>query len=271
MRLRSLFRPTRKGSVLPADGYTPSAVPIERLDRLSDDALRHLNGMLDWNCFTVDSRGRRFGNLARPGKRDQPQTIPDRRIGLFDAEFGLQGRSVLEVGCFEGIHTIGLAQAGARVTAVDARMENIAKAILRCHFHGVQADIRCCNVENDAEVDALPEVDLLHHIGVLYHLARPVQHLRRIARKVRVGVMLDTHVAHPDQASDSLTDGGLTLRCRRVGESLPDVFSGVEGHANWLLLDDLLGLLREAGFADARVLEERAERNGPRVLIFARR
>jgi hypothetical protein len=33
----------------------------------------------------------------------------------------------------------------------------------------------------------------------------------------------------------------------------------------------LMALLRELGFAHAELVEERAERNGPRVLIMARR
>ncbi len=257
---------------LPLAGWPPSPVPVPALDRLTDDDLRQLNTLLKWNCFTVDGRGRRLGDCARAGKREEPQDIPDRRIGLFDREFGLRGRDVLEVGCFEGVHTIGLCQAGARVTAVDSRIENIAKAMLRCQLYGAQADLRRCDVEIAAEVDALPDVDLLHHVGVLYHLVDPVAHLRALAPKVRTGIMLDTHVAHPGQATHWLDSGGLRLPCQRVGEGgVAEVFAGMYDHAAWLRLEDLLGVLAGLGFAQARVHEERAERNGPRVLIFARR
>lgn len=132
---------------------------------------------------------------------------------MFDQEFGLPGRQVLEVGCFEGVHTIGLVQAGAKVTAVDARMENVVKAKLRCYFYGVAADIRRCDVEIEQEQQSLPEVDLLHYVGVLYHLVDPVRHLQVLAPKVRMGLMLDTHVATPESAQDVLTTGDRQLRC----------------------------------------------------------
>ena len=50
-----------------------------------------------------------------------------------------------------------------------------------------------------------------------------------------------------------------------------EVFSGMYAHAHWLLVDDLLALLQRVGFAHSRVHETRDERNGLRVLIFARR
>lgn len=272
MSLRKLLRMPLPHPQLPVDGYPPSTTPIPALDRLSDDDLQQLNSLLKWNCFTVDSRGRRFGDCARAGKREVPETIPDRRIGLFDQEFGLHNKQVLEVGCFEGVHTIGLAQAGAQVTAVDARMENVVKATLRCQFYGLSPDIRRCDVEIAQELQPLPEVDLLHHVGVLYHLVDPVRHLQAIAPKVRTGLMLDTHVATPEAARDVLSTGGRQLRCQRYAEGgVGEVFSGMYDHAAWLVLDDLLGLLVELGFKHTRVHEQRAERNGPRVLVFARR
>ena len=272
MSLRKLLRPTLPRPRLPASGFPPSAKPIAALDCLNDDDLRQLNELLKWNCFTVDGHGRRFGDCARAGKRDVPEAIPDRRISLLDQEFALRGKHVLEVGCFEGVHTIGLAQAGARVTAVDARMENVVKALLRCHFYGVTPDIRRCDVEIESELQALPEVDLLHHVGVLYHLVDPVQHLKALAPKVRVGLMLDTHVATPESAKDVLKTGSQQFRCQRYAEGgVGEVFSGMYDHAAWLVLEDLLALLAELGFKHTRVQEQRAERNGPRVLVFARR
>lgn len=272
MSILNLLRRQRPHPRLPPSGYPPSNTPIAALDRLSDDDLHQLNSLLKWNCFTVDSHGRRFGDCARAGKRETPETIPDRRIGLFDQKFGLRGKQVLEVGCFEGVHTIGLAQTGAQVTAVDARMENVVKAMLRCQFYGAAPDIRRCDVEIETELQLLPEVDLLHHVGVLYHLVDPVRHLRALAPKVRVGLMLDTHVATPESAKDVLNTGGLQLRCQRYAEGgVREVFSGMYDHAAWLVLDDLLNLLVELGFKHTRVHEQRAERNGPRVLVFASR
>jgi tRNA (mo5U34)-methyltransferase len=270
MNLRKLLRQPQPR--LPLTGHEPSPVPVPAIDRLRDDDLQQLNSLLKWNCYTVDSLGRRFGDCARAGKRELPQPIPDRRIALFDQASGLAGRSVLEVGCFEGVHTIGLAQAGARVTAVDARMENVVKTMLRCQFYGVVPDVRRCDVEVQAELDSLPEVDLLHHVGVLYHLVDPVRHLQALAPKVRRGLMLDTHVATAATARHTLLSGGRSWPCQRYAEGgVGEVFSGMYDHAAWMVLEDLLQLLVELGFSQTRVHEHRDERNGPRVLIFANR
>ena len=96
---------------------------------------------MNWNCFVVDSNGRRFGNQAYQNKRSQPQTIPDKRILLMDEYFSLADKHVLEVGCFEGIHTIGLSKYANRVTAVDSRIENIVKTIVRCSLFGFHPTI----------------------------------------------------------------------------------------------------------------------------------
>lgn len=64
---------------LPLYGFPAEGVPTPRLDELDNADLERLNGLLPWSWFTVDSRGRRFGDAAWVGKRDQPQRIPDRR------------------------------------------------------------------------------------------------------------------------------------------------------------------------------------------------
>ena len=64
----------------------------------------------------------RLGARHGAGSREVPEQIPDRRIELFDQRFGLRGSHVLELGCFEGIHTIALCDRADRVTGIDARM-----------------------------------------------------------------------------------------------------------------------------------------------------
>jgi len=104
-------------------------VQIPRIDSLSDADLERLNESLGWAAFVEDSRGRRFGRSSR---RDTPQKIPDGRIRLLEARFDLKQMKVLELGCFEGIHTVALAERAAGVVAVDARIENVLKTMVRC-------------------------------------------------------------------------------------------------------------------------------------------
>ena len=84
----------------PRDGFADGRMITPLVDRLTDEQLDALNGLLEWNCFTVDSRGRRFGWPANKDKRDVPETIPDPRIVKMHERFDLTGKRVLEVGCF---------------------------------------------------------------------------------------------------------------------------------------------------------------------------
>jgi tRNA (mo5U34)-methyltransferase len=263
--IRRLGRPALR------ERYDEGTTTSELLERLSDDDLNQLNELLPWRAFTVDSRGRPLGGTAWRGKRDRPSELPDRRILLFHERFDLSDKHVLEVGCFEGIHTIALCRLAERVTAVDARVENVAKTIVRCGFFDVRPRVGVCDLE-EAEDEELLHADLCHHVGVLYHLDDPVTHLRRLGTWISRGVMLDTHYTEATDATEEYTSGAERFRFRRYREGgRRDVFSGIRPSAKWLLLDDIEAVLRTAGFGTVEIVEKRAERNGPRVLLFAER
>jgi tRNA (mo5U34)-methyltransferase len=255
------------------DGYpTEVRTATRHVDTLSDDELRELNGILRWHCFTVDGRGRRFGRRDRPGKRDTPQELPDRRLKILDDAFGLTGKHVLEVGCFEGVHTVGLCRLAATVTAIDSRVENVVKTIVRCGLFDTHPTVFKCDLDMPTDVASLPQVDLLHHVGVLYHVVDPVSHLFDIATRVREGMMLDTHVARPGEDTMTYTARGKSYAYRHFREGgKGEVFAGMGDHAKWLSIETLLAVLHDAGFPETKVLENREERNGLRVLLLARR
>ena len=264
IRLRRRRRPALQSR------YDEGRVPAPLLDALADADLETLNELLPWQAFTVDSHGRPFGRAAFSGKRTDPSVIPDRRIVAFDDRFGLAGKHVLEVGCFEGIHTIPLAQRAQGVTAIDARIENVVKTIVRCAFFGQSPRVAVLDLENPAGQEELLEADLCHHVGVLYHLSDPVAHLQLLGRTISTGLMLDTQYALPADATDSYESGGRTYRFRPYRElGRGDVFSGMEPLSRWLTLEDMEGVLRESGFGTVEIVERRDERNGPRVWLFA--
>jgi tRNA (mo5U34)-methyltransferase len=263
---------TREVAVPPFRGFDEDRVNSGFVEFLSDEDLGRLNEMLPWKCFTADSRGRRFGSSAWKGKRDTPQQIPDQRILEMNRLFDLKDRSVLEVGCFEGIHTIGIAQCGAKVYAIDSRVENVVKTIVRASMFGYTPQVFVCNLEEDSDVAKLPAVDFVHHVGVLYHLKDPVSHLLKLANNVKDGLLLDTHYASSDMADSSYVVNGKEYRYfgyRENGRN--EVFSGMYDHAKWLLLEDIKGLLRQIGFSDIRISKDFQQRNGPRVTLFAGR
>ncbi len=111
------------------------------LDLLKDEELQRLNDLLPWSCFVLDAQGRAFGKAWSAKKRAQPQEIPDHRIVELNRRFPLETRDVLEIGCYEGIHTVALARLARRVMAVDSRIENVVKTIVRCAVLGERSFI----------------------------------------------------------------------------------------------------------------------------------
>jgi 2-polyprenyl-3-methyl-5-hydroxy-6-metoxy-1,4-benzoquinol methylase len=264
--------PNAERPELPFSGWENNRITTPVVDNLSDEDLQQLNELLPWRCFTVDQHGRRFGNLAWSGKRGVPQAMPDHRIVAWHEANSLTGKHVLEIGCFEGVHTTALCQLAERVTAIDSRIENVAKTVVRTAMFGCRPEVTTCDVENDEDLARLPSVDYVHHVGVLYHLKDPVAHLQKLMPTVRHGILLDTHVSPPDGAKKSYKSGGQKYHYHHHREGgKADVFSGMYDHAKWLLLDDLKALLQSLGFAEVEVIELRQERNGPRVRLHATR
>jgi tRNA (mo5U34)-methyltransferase len=125
-------------------------------------------------------------------------------------------------------------------------------------------------VEERALPLARRRAELVHHIGVLYHLSGPVSHLLDRGALAESGLMPDTRHAAPAEADGVYDVQGRRFRCGRFSESgRRDPFSGVCARSKWPLLDDTAALSRDTGFSEVEIAEQRAERNGPRALIFA--
>jgi tRNA (mo5U34)-methyltransferase len=253
-------------------GYQQNLNAIKFVDQLTDADLRALNNFLPWNCFTVDINGRRFGNAAWANKRSEAEVIPDRRVLLINDRFDLSDKHVLEIGCFEGIHTIGLSKFSKKITAVDARIENVVKTLIRCAFFGCQPTVFKCNVEERPLPIGLLSADLGYHVGVLYHLRDPVQHLLDLGSFIRRGLLLDTHYALEHEVKRAYEVNGRVYHFMQYREAgYEEVFAGIYDHAKWLTLVDIVELLRMAGFQNVDIVETRRERNGMRALLIAER
>lgn len=239
------------------------------LNQICDDDLIRLNNILPWKCFTVDSKGRKLGKEAWAGKRSDPQVIPDERITKLNSILKLQDKTVLEIGCFEGVHTLGLGMYGAKVTAIDSRIENVVKTIVRCGMYSFAPTCYVCNVEDEADFQNLPTFDVIHHVGVLYHLRDPIDHLLKIKSKARNGLLLDTHYATSEMLNGEYNSNGKTYKYYRHDEGGRDeVFSGMHDHAKWILLQDIIDLLLATGFEKFSIEKNELQRNGPRACIY---
>jgi len=116
---------------------------------------------------------------------------------LFDG-IDLRGRTLLDIGCWDGAYSLEATQLGASVTAVD-------------HFvwHSSWGDRRCIDLVQRhlapslRIVDAdLPELtpqsigrfDLVLFLGVLYHLRDPLTTLERVAQLATDTLVLETRM-----------------------------------------------------------------------------
>jgi 2-polyprenyl-3-methyl-5-hydroxy-6-metoxy-1,4-benzoquinol methylase len=251
------------------DGMLPPGGPFP-VSSLSDADLGKLNTLLPWAAMTVDDQGRHIGSAWSSHKRATVNHLVERRHVAFNDAFPLAGKHVLEVGCFEGIHTISLLALGATVTGVDSRIENLLKTNTRLWCYGFEADVKKWDLEEATPANIPAKWDVLHHIGVLYHLSDPVGHLNDVLARTGDALLLDTHIARgADETNGQYEVGDRAYRYYHYGEDSSSPFAGERDHAKWLLLDDLQDVIRAQGFGDIRVVSDRAERNGRRITLWA--
>jgi len=256
---------------------TPLLATVELLEprqyplrHLGVDQVAEINAMLPWAALTADIDGKLLGSAWNTTKRASQQALVEERLRDFVDACPLEGKHVLEVGCFEGIHTISCLSLGARVTAVDSRMENILKTLARLWAYGYSADVQVWNLEEREVPPLIPaEWDVLHHIGVLYHLTNPAENLGLLASRTREALILDTHVATDETATKAYSVDGRRYRYQRKGERRISPFAGMMDHAKWLLVEDLIDICKVNGLKDIRRCEVREERNGARLLLWA--
>lgn len=263
--MRKLFS---KASI-PLKGWPPTEALSSGLliNTLSDDELIRLNKMLPWQVFTTDAKGRRLGNFAWEGKRQEPQSLSDPRIHeLLACSIG---KEVVEVGCLEGVHTIGLCMKGANVTAIDGRLENLVKTQVRSMLYGYTPKLMLIDLDED-----LPEsfgfYDACFHVGVLYHLSKPIEHLMKLLPRIKESILLDTHIASKDSVV-SPYPGFEEFEFSEYKEfGRNDIFSGLREKSRWLTLGSLRTILESQSF-EICLEEVRDERHGARVKIKASR
>jgi len=248
----------------------PPGPPAPLVERLPDRQLAELNDILPWHSYVVDSLGRRFGAPGPHRRGDRPETFPNKRTLRMHRAFGLDGRTVLEIGCFEGLHTLGLCSLGAQVTAVDSRVENVVKTIVRTALYDYHPRAFVWNVEERPVPRELAAAEFCHHVGVLYHLQDPVSHLLDLGALISKGILLDTHYALDEEADQRYTVNGETYAFKRYGEfGYREVLSGMYDHAKWLTLPAILALLARGGFEHVVAVETHVGTQGPRAVIVA--
>ena len=109
----------------------------------------------------------------------------------FDA---LEGKDVLDVGCGSGIATQLLAEAGAKVTAVDLTEWAVATTSRRLAAFGLPGEVRQEDAERLPFADA--SFDLVFSWGVIHHSSDMDRALAELVRVLRPGGQLVLMVYH---------------------------------------------------------------------------
>ena len=113
---------------------------------------------------------------------------------------GVEGRSLVDLGCLEGGYTLEFAKAGLDALGIEVRQNNfdncqtILKAFKLSNLRFVKDDVWNCPVYGAH--------DITFCCGLLYHLDRPKQFLEMIGPLTRKLLIVQTHFADDEVAPE---------------------------------------------------------------------
>jgi len=116
-------------------------------------------------------------------------------------KYSISGKSVLDVGAWNGYFTVASVQHGAsRVLAIDSPTWNVPGP--RCGYEGFKLAKRYLapNAEElnidvmDISVERIGQFDVVLFLGVLYHLKHPLLILEHLAQIARERMVVETHL-----------------------------------------------------------------------------
>jgi tRNA (mo5U34)-methyltransferase len=179
------------------------------------------------------------GGRITPGVHSQPELLDN--FNRFVLPGNLQGKRVLDIGCWDGFYAFEAEKRGADVVALDSwRPENFfrAKEALgsRIPFHELSV--------YDATRDKLGTFDIVLFLGVLYHLRHPLLALERVCELTRDLAIIESHVV------DNLFDTSQPIMEFYEEDELGGQFDNWWGPNT----DCLRRMLRAAGFAWTEVI-----------------
>jgi tRNA (mo5U34)-methyltransferase len=194
--------------------------------------------------------------VVTPGADDSPAKLL--RLGMPE---DLRGKSVLDVGAYDGFFTFECERRGADVVAIDfprAKGYPVAAELV-----GSKAEFREMSVY-DVSTEELGMFDIVLFLGVLYHLRHPMLALERLREVCRELLILESQVCDicflsPDGQPQVLAEVAPLVAEMPIMQFYP----GAELNAdpsNWWSPNVLAleGMLRASGFEPQQVVQDGA-------------
>lgn len=147
----------------------------------------------------------------------------------------LEGKSALDMGCGAGLLAEPLARLGARVTGVDAAIENVAVARHHAEGQGLAIDYR----QGGVEALVGERFDLVTSMEVIEHVTDPGAFIAGLAAVLAPGGLMI--LSTPNRTPLS------RLAMITVGEGLGMVPKGTHDWSKFLTPDELTALVEKAG------------------------
>lgn len=221
------------------------------------DFMKRVQALKPW-VFAFEYQGVSFGGI-RPRDFD--------KVALFQKvmeRVGVEPRRILELGSHEGSHSLQLAALPGvqMVHGLEGRQQNVDRAEFVRAVYGVE-NIRFHVVDLEKfDISQFNDCDTIFCSGLLHHLSRPWFVLKAMGSLARY-IYLDTHycVECPHER-----DG---FRGRVVRQDIKNAQDGTAEEAFWLSFQDLVMQLADSGFVIHHIVDNKLNRNGPRVRIVA--
>ncbi len=223
----------------------------------------------NWDCkFELDSN--EYG-----GKIDYKSV----RISILNIKelyelIDFKGKKILELGPLEGGNTIILhSKDPEKIVSVEARSENYVKCCVIKNLYNLSKAKFYLGDARELSIQKYGKFDISVVLGVLYHLDKPHETLKLIA-EVSDELVLATHYADEESPSRdskiiSYESNGRTYRGKIYQEN-PEFnpHDGLEDISFWPFEEDLLNMIRDAGFKSINILKKNPNANEQYKLIY---
>ncbi len=199
------------------------------------------------------------GGVVTPGKIDPSPRLPGLRL-----PDDLSGRTLLDIGAWDGFFSFAMEARGAKVTAMDSFCWSGegwgSKAGFDCAREALGSKARSVEMEVlDLSPEKLGTFDIVLFLNVLYHMRHPALAIERVASVTGELLVLETH-------TDLLDVSDPAIALYDEGELWQDETSYCGPNLPALDL-----MLRNAGFARIEVIGETpVHRRMARALLHER-